>query len=354
MFNQAKTAYELLSSSQLSAGQKLNILTYLFKTKVLKQDIIRSVEIIHTLNCNCRCDFCSNDKLSEQISLMKKEDVFRTIDKLAAHGVVSIIFLGGESLTDPNLIDYIKHTKAKNIVPRLQTNGTMLTEEKISELSNAGLYDVTITMHDTIPENHNNTFHLEGAFDIAAKALPILKRLGIKIYLKAIYSRETVASGALDRILSMAKEKGLKLNVNPFMPVGKGVKDENLLSPEEKESYTTLMLSEDTITTHTKNKYDNQCPAGHLYLGILPDGEVLPCYFLPISVGNIKDIDIKTAQQKAAEMKIFKKGNNSCIVAMDKKFYDIVIKEIYSGKYVLPIQIDKHPEIKELLKRYLV
>ena len=149
-----KSGFELFSSPQLTWGQRWTLVSYLFRTRLLGKPIIRSVEIMHTLRCNCRCAFCSNENLSEGDPVMQKEDVFGVIDKLAEHGVTAIIFLGGESMTDPHFVDYVRYTRKKNIVPLLQTNGTLLTKERIKDLSEAGLFSVTITIHDVIPEEH--------------------------------------------------------------------------------------------------------------------------------------------------------------------------------------------------------
>ena len=344
-----KSGFELFSSPQLTWGQRWTLVSYLFRTRLLGKPIIRSVEIMHTLRCNCRCAFCSNENLSEGDPVMQKEDVFGVIDKLAEHGVTAIIFLGGESMTDPHFVDYVRYTRKKNIVPLLQTNGTLLTKERIKDLSEAGLFSVTITIHDVIPEEHDAVVNRSGSLETILNALPLLRQYNIKVVFKTLYSKDSVSSGAFGRILQLAREEGVLLNVNPMMPVGRGIGEENLLSDDDRHHYLQATLSDSVITTHTKTEYDHQCPAGHLYLGILPDGEILPCYFLPLSVGNIRNTDILTAQRRAADLGIFRKGVDSCIVAMNEAFYREVILELYSGKYALPIRIQETPSIKNLI-----
>jgi len=346
-----KAFLEIFLSPQITFGQRLNIISFLVKKTVFREQLIRSVELIHTLKCNCRCSFCSNEKLSEEKQIMKKKDVLNAIDKLQKGGIVAIIFLGGESLVDPNFIDYVKYARSKNIIPLLQTNGTLLTEKKIASLARAGLFKATITLHDIIPEMHDKILKTRNAFKTIEKAIPILKKHKIKVVLKAIYSRGSIKSGAFDRVLKFAKQRRLLLNINPFMPVGKGVNVKNLLTPTEKKSYKRNLKSP-IITAHTKTSYDNQCPAGHSYLGILPDGEILPCYFLPISVGNIKEISIKEARKRSMQLGFFRKARGECIVAMNKNFFFDVIKPLYSGKYKLPIRFDKYPKFQKVFQKY--
>lgn len=341
---------ELLLSPQLTTAQRLTTLQYLFRTIILRTPIIRSLEIIHTLNCNCSCAFCSNDKLAEQTPRMSKNDVFRAIDKIAEHGSVAIIFLGGESLTDPDFLAYVHYTRQCHLIPLLQTNGTLLTEARILSLKAAGLYSVTITLHDTIAEKHDSIVQCNGAFTTIVTALPLLKKHHIKTFLKTVYSRSSIRNGSFMRIRSFAREHGLLLNINPIMPVGKASSEKSMLSEEEKTTYFRSTLADPSITTHTKTEYDSQCPGGHLYLSILPNGEILPCYFLPVSVGNIRNISISEAQQRAAALNIFNSGVDSCIVAMNVPFYQQVIAKLYSGTFTLPVNVYENDDAMRILK----
>ncbi len=349
MFQQG---FELFFSPRLTLKQKYRVLRWFFYSKVLDRDIIRSVEIIHTLLCNASCRFCSNGKLSEATPKMKAAEVKMILDKLAAYGVPAVIFLGGESLTDENFFDYLQYARERGIITLLQTNGIALDEPTIQRLGQAGLFKITITLHDTLPANHNAVVNRSGALETILAALPLLKRQGIKIDLKTIYSRDSLSNGAFDRILVLAKKVGVSLNVNPFMPVGRGINEAEMFSDKEKESYLSVTVKDQTITTHTKNEYGDHCPAGREYLGIAPDGEILPCYFLPVSVGNIRDTDIATAQKRALQLGIFKKGATSCVVAMNREFYRDIITELYSGRFDLPVRVYEHPYLQEKFTRF--
>jgi len=353
LFRIVHNASKLFLSGRLSIKQKFHIGKFAFITKILRRDCVRSVEIVHTLKCNCNCSFCSNDKLTERNGLLTSGDIYSTIDKLVEYGVAGLIFIGGETMTDKNLPGYIRYVKKKGAIPLLCTNGTLLTEKSIKELACAGLYGVTITVHDAISEDHDRIVGNKGALETICNGVPLLKRYGIDVSLKTIYSRQSVESGAFGRILAMAKNFKVGLNVNPIMPVGKGFSPDNLLSDKEKVQYNYVCDKEKIITTHSKASFDNQCPAGYNYLCVMSDGEILPCYFLPVSVGNVKEISIAEAQKRAIELGIFKNGADSCIVAMDRKFLEIVINELYSGKYTLPVRITESPDCAGLFTRYL-
>lgn|GEM_PF-2810670 len=338
-------ALKMFLSRQLTVGQRITAINYLIKTKVFKKGLIRSVEFFHTLRCNCHCPFCSEPGLCENAIMMKKTDVINGIKKLADHGVVSVIFIGGESLTDPDIYDYISYTRKLNMIPQLQTNGTLLTEENIYRLVNAGLYSISITLYDTLNSTHDATVGMPGALARIKSAVPVLKLKRVEVVLKTIYSRQIVESGAYDRVLDLARSFGISVNINPLMPVGRAVPKDMGLSATEKKEYLKRTLNDPIVTTHTKGALGNECPATGNYIGIFPDGEITPCGFLPISVGNIKNTSISVARQRCIDLGIFRKGIDACVVALSRPFYDQFLTKLYSGDYALPVRIYEHPEL---------
>lgn len=89
------------------------------------------VYIENTLKCNLKCTMCSNPAEHEMHPMTKSEilsliDYFSTItDK--------IIFSGGESLMDPNIVEYVKRIpEGKEIV--MLTNGTMFDSKNFEEV----------------------------------------------------------------------------------------------------------------------------------------------------------------------------------------------------------------------------
>ena len=84
------------------------------------------VYIENTLKCNLKCTMCSNPA-EHEMHAMNREEIFKLIDFFSTV-TDKIIFSGGESLMDPNIVDYVKRIpKGKEIV--MLTNGTMFDSE---------------------------------------------------------------------------------------------------------------------------------------------------------------------------------------------------------------------------------
>lgn len=80
------------------------------------------VYIENTLKCNLKCTMCSNPT-EHELHAMSRERILELIDYFSTK-TDRIIFSGGESLIDPNIVEYVNRIpEGKEIV--MLTNGTM-------------------------------------------------------------------------------------------------------------------------------------------------------------------------------------------------------------------------------------
>lgn len=101
--------------------------------------------IIFTAGCNFRCGFCHNPQfvLEENIKNLKgnfipAEKIFAFLDSRKGF-LDGIVISGGEPTIQPDLIDFIRKIKAKNLLVKLDTNGT--NPEVIEKLLKENLVD---------------------------------------------------------------------------------------------------------------------------------------------------------------------------------------------------------------------
>lgn len=89
------------------------------------------VYIENTLKCNLKCTMCSNPS-EHELHAMSKEQILNLIDYFS-NVTEKIIFSGGESLLDPNIVEYVKRIpKGKEVV--VLTNGTMFDSSAFAEI----------------------------------------------------------------------------------------------------------------------------------------------------------------------------------------------------------------------------
>ncbi len=90
--------------------------------------------------CNIRCEMCPNPLIPrEQLGKMDFSLFRQIIDEVGSFVNEIYIFHRGESLIHPELAQMIKYTKDRELLVKLNTNATLLTEKKSRELLESGL-----------------------------------------------------------------------------------------------------------------------------------------------------------------------------------------------------------------------
>lgn len=98
--------------------------------------IFKTVSFHLVKPCNMKCKFCyatfQDIKVIKQLSL---ENSIVIVNKLISAGVKKITFAGGEPLLYKHIKELLIHTKSKGITTSIITNGSLLTNEWLSEMS---------------------------------------------------------------------------------------------------------------------------------------------------------------------------------------------------------------------------
>jgi hypothetical protein len=105
--------------------------------------------LIVTRRCNLSCTYCFEyDKVSAPVPL----DVLKErIDHLARLRSVFVTLTGGESLLHPQIVDLVRHVRARGMTPFLNTNGFLLTKDLVLALNAAGLYGMQLSIDNARP-----------------------------------------------------------------------------------------------------------------------------------------------------------------------------------------------------------
>jgi MoaA/NifB/PqqE/SkfB family radical SAM enzyme len=122
--------------------------------KVLKAAIDPSrpllAQIVITKRCNLSCGYCFEyDKVSKPIDF----NVLKSrIDELKRLKVVFVTLNGGEPLLHPQAPELVRYIAKQGMIPMMNSNGWLLTEEKIQQLNDAGLFEIQISC-DSLEDN---------------------------------------------------------------------------------------------------------------------------------------------------------------------------------------------------------
>src|SRR6516164_2435036 len=233
--------------------------------------------VIPMRRCNLSCAYCNEyDDYSKPVPL---DEMFRRLDHLAALGTTIITISGGEPLLHPELDQIIGRVRRNGMIAGMNTNGYLLTAERIQRLNRAGLEHLQISIDNVMPD------------DVSKKSLKVLDK---KLELLAEHARfhvniNSVVGGGVPNpqdalaIGKRALELGFTSTVGiihdhygQLQPLGEVERDVYLaMRAMEKRSYAQVNGFQDNIAHGVENRW--RCRAGARYLYICEDGLVHYC-----------------------------------------------------------------------------
>lgn len=262
-----------------------------------------------TNRCNFKCKHCySRTDPSEELDA---GTLFACIEKVVKAGVLSINFGGGEPLLRSELFDIAAFASAQGLRVSMNSNGYLIDREQAVRLRAAGFSKVGISIDSHIPDAHDGFRGIKGSHRKAVAALAHLKEAGIKTSLSTVICK--INHTAIRELTAFSLEHGVRqLNFHNFKCSGLGYssKDElDLSAAEWKVFYVGAMKAkgetrgleislDDPIIASLGMKNGSESlvkgsVCGKLSLNIKSNGDITPCGFIPIVIGNIVNDDLK-------------------------------------------------------------
>ena len=280
-----------------------------------------------TRACNLRCLHChvsAREPMQNELSL---PEAMHAIGELANLGTEALIFSGGEPLLRKDFVLRLaEHCVDLGILPAMLTNGLLLTCKVAEQLKDAGILAVGIPIDSVVPANHDKLRDLSGTFDKAVKAIKTCKDTGLEVVITTMALKDTCAE--MPARIDFLRRLGIEqIAVYDLIPVGRGkdMMDQAMDQTQRTELIRYLYKTQETkdmvftmsggvplypelsLKLHKNNDTKPRdlllknfwvhnpvgCHAGIAYFSLRPNGDVFPCTFLPISVGNIREKSIK-------------------------------------------------------------
>ena len=261
-----------------------------------------------TNRCNFKCRHCySRDDPTEELD---KQHLFTSIEKVVKAGVFSINFGGGEPLLRKDLLEIAEFAADKGMKVSMNSNGYFISSDMAIKLKHHGFSKVGISIDSHVPGIHDAFRGVQGAHQRAVEALSHLNEAGVETSLSSVICKINYKD--LTALIEFARQNTVgHVNLHNFKCTGLGYthKDELDLTPEEwrdfyleaiqlKKRIGDVHISlEDPILASLGHKDGNSLVkgsvCGKLSLNIKSNGDITPCGFIPIVIGNIYHDDLE-------------------------------------------------------------
>ena len=278
----------------------------------------------YTKACNLKCKHCYANAGRIAEDELTTEERKRVVEELSDAGVAAISFSGGEPLMRKDFFEIAKLAASKYMFVSVATNGTLITKEVAEKMKECGVKYVEVSI-DGPKEVHDAVRGVKGAFERAIEGVKNCKKAGIMTGIAMTVMRSNMKY--VPEMVDLAEEIGADRFVAfNFIPVGAGAEAaKEDLSVEEREEvlrylyermlrgrievfctapeYARVALEEAlgregakvpashfgafTYKAVALTDFIGGCGAGRLYCSIEHNGDIQPCVFMPLKVGNV-------------------------------------------------------------------
>ncbi len=145
-----------------------------------------------TRRCNLHCIHCySSSQDRDYPDELTTDEGRALLDDLAAFGVPTVLFSGGEPLMRDDLFALVAHARDRGLRCVLSTNGTRIDGDAARRIIAAGFSYVGISF-DGIGRVHDKVRGQAGAYEASLRALRQLRDLGMRVGLRFTVHRNNV------------------------------------------------------------------------------------------------------------------------------------------------------------------
>jgi AdoMet-dependent heme synthase len=304
-----------------------------------------------TQRCNLECAHCymSAHAGADTRGELTTDECRRVIDDIArVNPNVFLILTGGEPLLRRDIFEVAGYASARGFTTVLGTNGVLLREREAQRMRESGVLGASISLDSTDRVKHDGFRRLPGAWDGAVRATRVLADAGLDFSLHMSVTDWNVAevpamidlaqqlgakvlnffflvrtgrgrdltdidAAAYERILTyLAKVQGVGQGPPSFVrqmlgtavgggslpdapaaledpwstPVGRA--DGLLIRAKCAPHFRRVLWQLNPSSPLLKNYAHGSCPAGKYYCRITPEGDVTPCPYMPVAVGNLR------------------------------------------------------------------
>ncbi|MBF6303011.1 radical SAM protein [Nocardia amamiensis] len=152
--------------------------------RYLTESDIREHRPVHvvwelTLACNLKCVHCGSRAGARRPNELSTEECLDVVHQLRDLGVREVTLIGGEAFLRPDWVQIVRAVTANGMQCAIQSGGWHLDDERIREVSDAGLVACGVSI-DGLAALHDRLRGRRGSFDAAVRALHRLRDVGIR------------------------------------------------------------------------------------------------------------------------------------------------------------------------------
>ena len=297
------------------------------------------IDIAYSHACNLRCAHCLYSRITPKPRRLDPAKLRDLSDQAQALGLCQFCLSGGEPLIFPDLDDVVAALQPDKFHIAMSTNGHFMTPEKARHLKTIGIDKVKISLDDFNETRHDANRKQPGARRKAVDAMMNAKAAGLSVVVQTVVTRENCQSGQLYDMAEFAQQHGFTVDVLVARAAGEWEGRSDLLIDEDDARYLRQahnrypVLHRDTFPAYGMDK---GCGCVKATLGVTPYGDVMPCVYIHISLGNIFEESLADIIARGQRLQPFRGHSRLCRSGEDRSFIEKYMTRFHGKPLPIP------------------
>ncbi|GAC1330812.1 MAG: pyrroloquinoline quinone biosynthesis protein PqqE [Beijerinckiaceae bacterium] len=245
-----------------------------------------------THRCPLGCPYCSNPReLEARSDELETEMWRRVLSEAAALGILHVHLSGGEPASRRDLVEIVAHCASVGLYSNLITSGIGLNEQRVAELSHAGLDHVQLSIQDSEAVSADRIAGYDGAFARKQEVAGWVTAAGMPLTVNAVIHRANVARAG--EMVKLAISLGAKrveiahtqyygwasINRAALLPLRADAERAIAEIEALREEHKGVIVIDHVIPDYHAH-FPKACMGGwaRRTLNVTPSGKVLPCH----------------------------------------------------------------------------
>ena len=311
-----------------------------FSDKIQRGESIAAVVFQYNYACNFHCSHCSIKRLQniKDRRSFTHDDVRNLSRQMDELGLANYFITGGEPLMFPDFDEFIAALDPSKFHIGMDSNGWLLDQAKAEHLVKIGIDKIELGFDSLSAEEHDAFRHRPGAHARCLRALDACLAVGLHIILQTVVTKQRIRSREFIDFLEFAKSKGVGVAVTYAKPVGMWEGNFDVLVDKDDMAHMRELEQKYEVFTHLTPGYGLNlgCIAVKRMITVTQFGDVLPCPYMQIALGNVLEEPLKDILERGKRIKYFGQYVDTCLMAEDRNFINKYVTKLYGKPLPVP------------------
>jgi MoaA/NifB/PqqE/SkfB family radical SAM enzyme len=309
-----------------------------FDEKLRRGESIAILQMQYNYQCNLACEHCCAKRLQEKTDRRKMSppDVADLARQADAMGLARFVITGGEPLTFKDLDSVVAAIDPQKFYINVDSNGWLLNRDAAQHLKNIGVDRVQLSLDSLDPEAHDKFRGRAGSHARALAGAEACQEAGLGLFIQTVAGKDRLHSEEFLNFVRWFNERGIGVFVSFAKPVGAWEGHYDQCVTDEDLLYFSQLEKQYRLFSHLTPAYglDMGCIAVKGMFSVTQFGDVLPCPYIQISLGNIFQEPLADIVQRGLGYRYFGEMVHICTIAQDREFFAAYLEPKVYGRPV--------------------